>query len=959
VISAAGIASLVMVMLAADPDVRPDRPYEISFPATEARFVRLLIHESIGGQAGIDELEIYGPAGGRNLALAANGAKAHASSLLPGYAIHRIANLNDGLYGNDHSWIAGLDREQWAEIELPAPAQVAKVVISRDRSGRFKDRVPVSFEVRMSADGKQWKTVKKIKTGQAHYGGFADVPLPEPYTWDDLLRYAFLNERATADHISRTDQLSPFVVDRPALPGQKPYWGTMARLDPLSRALRQMEDMIERFAATGLDVAGERAELRELRKRQAAQANPSATASLPQAEKEEAADRLYLDVRAAKRRLMLRDPELAPLEKLLFVKRHPYQSSHNYSDILDSAFRPGGGVCVLDIPRRDGRLKPAAAKLRVLFDAARGIARDPVASFDAGRIWFAWRPSDRGPEHAYWHVMSMKADGTDQRQLTDGPFHDYYPCPLPDGGLAFISTRCKCRFLCWRPQAFVLFRLDAGGGNIAPLSYANLSEWAPAMMRDGRIIWTRSEYLDKGADFGHTLWAIRPDGTQPLLLFGNNTRNCYMNGREVPGTSELCCTLISHGGDHNGPIGLIDVGQGPFGREAVTNITPDVTPQYHMSWATRECFRDPVPISRDYFLVSHAPADKFGLYVIDRYGNRELLYLDATIGSMSPTPLRAVPPPPVLSGSAGVSPAALRAGGPRAGEGDACGQFTVADVYRGLAPAVKRGTVKYIRVCQEIRADLERLPDGRYRSDHEPFMDFYASPTHILTGPSGWPSYVAKAALGIVPVDEDGSANFYAPAGKVLYFEALGGNLDELQRMRSVVQLQPGEKRSCIGCHEDRTAAPPVREGTALRRPPSQLEQPSWGAVAFSYPEVVQPVLDARCVSCHNAADKHKLDLSGTLGADHIPASYRTLISQGWVHYFNMVWGMEHSKAEPLTFGTRKSRLRPVLDGEHYGVRLSRDEMHRLKCWIDLNCPLWPDYAFRQKRKSPLPPGEG
>ena len=58
-----------------------------------------------------------------------------------------------------------------------------------------------------------------------------------------------------------------------------------------------------------------------------------------------------------------------------------------------------------------------------------------------------------------------------------------------------------------------------------------------------------------------------------------------------------------------------------------------------MNWPRYECFRDPVPISRDYFLVSHAPADRFGLYVIDRYGNRELLYLDPTIGSMCPTPL--------------------------------------------------------------------------------------------------------------------------------------------------------------------------------------------------------------------------------------------------------------------------------------------------------------------------------
>ncbi len=24
--------------------------------------------------------------------------------------------------------------------------------------------------------------------------------------------------------------------------------------------------------------------------------------------------------------------------------------------------------------------------------------------------------------------------------------------------------------------------------------------------------------------------------------------------------------------------------------------------------------------------------------------------------------------------------------------------------------------------------------------------------------------------------------------------------------------------------------------------------------------------------------------------------------------------------------------------------------MRRVKCWIDLNCPLWPDYIFRPNR---------
>jgi hypothetical protein len=645
----------------------------------------------------------------------------------------------------------------------------------------------------------------------------------------------------------------------------------------------------------------------------------------------------------AKRRLMFRDPDLDGLRRILFVKRHPYHASHNYSDILDSRFQPGGGVGILDIPRVADRLEPAEAQLTILFDASDGIARDPVADYDAEKILFAYRP-DKSPVPGwapYWHLMSVNADGSGLTQLTDGPFHDYYPCPLPDGGLAFISTRVKARFLCWRPQAFVLFRMDTDGSNIRPLSHANLSEWSPDVMRDGRILWTRSEYLDKGADFGHTLWAIRPDGTHAELIFGNNTPNCYINGREVPGTREICCTLFSHGGDHNGPIGLIDRALGPFDPRAITNITPDIKPHYNMSWPRYQCFRDPVPIARDYFLVSHAPADRFGLYVIDRYGNRELLYLDPSIGSMCPTPLRPKARPPCLPTSLDPD----LAGANKA-------EMTLVDVYQGLEPHVKRGQVKYLRVCQEVRAELIDLPDGQCQCDHQPFQDWYATPIHKVRGPHGWPSYVAKASLGLVPVDEDGSATFEVPAGKTFYFEVLDAQFNELQRMRSVVQLQAGEKRSCIGCHENRHASPlpqSTPRGTQLAAPPAP---PPWGSGPFSYRRVVQPVWDAHCAGCHDASDKQGINLAGTLDKDKIPVSYRTLIAGGWVHYFDYTYGLRHHKAAPMSFGTLKSKLPPLLTADHYDVQLTDSEIRAVKCWIDLNCPLWPDYQFRPNRSS-------
>jgi len=902
----------------------PDKANDCRFAAIEAKFVRFVIHASANSQPCIDELEVYGPDGKRNVALAGEGAKASASSCLPGYAIHRIEHLNDGQYGNSHSWIAASARGEWAQIELPAPMAVSKVVFSRDRQGQFRDRMPAHFDIRVSRDGKQWKTVHTMKatvarppvrrTGPTPYTDFS-IPTPSvvgPLDTSqaavaaalekrDWLRYAFLCEARTLAKVDASD--------------------------PSTRVLKQFSQMIERFAADGLDVSGEARALADFSRRHA---------SLAGGESTDAAAALFFEVRAAKRGLFFRSPDLAAVARVLFVKRQPFLPSHNYSVILDARGAAGGAVCVLETPWRDGRLMPENAKVTRLFEADNGVARDPVADFAAKKIYFGYRRTKAD----YFRIVAMNADGSGAKTLTDGPFHDYYPRPLPDGGVAFVSTRCKARFLCWRPQAFVLFRMAADGSDIRPLSYANVSEWTPGLMRDGRIIWMRSEYIDKGANFGHTIWAIRPDGTHPELVFGNNTRNCYANGRVVPGTDEIACTLVSHGGDLNGPIALIDISKGRFNSGAVKRLTPDVPAQYHMSWIRRECFRDPEPISRDYFLVSHAPDDRFGLYVIDRWGNRELLHMDAEIGSMCPTPFRPTKAPPAIAGAMRDPQAAAKG----------MGQFAIADVYRDLGGAVKRGDVKYIRVCGEVRSELARLSSGEYRSDHNPFQDFYATPIHKVSGPNGWPSYVAKESFGLARVEVDGSANFKAPAGKVLYFEALDKDFNELQRMRSVVQLQDGERRSCVGCHEDRSSAPPVGRAIALRREAEPLQTPPWGRGAFSYEKVVQPVFDAKCISCHNAKHKRKLNLTGTLDADRVPASYRTLISRGLVHYFDWRYNIEHRKAAPRSFGTLKSKLWTTLNAGHNKVTLTPDQTLRIKCWIDLNCPLWPDYVHRLSR---------
>lgn len=1144
---------------------------QVEFPAQSVKAVRLLILDTQDGtQPCIDELEVYAPGGRDNLALSSAGAKASASSCLPGYAIHRIENLNDGQYGNDHSWIPENAGQAWAQIDFAQVLSIGRVVFSRDRTGGFKERRVKTFEIYGLDSSNAWHKIDAVELAgndpealpaspvaptKASPASLAEAFLAEEYAWlktfgradfdpavstprygmerrgprhagDDRLPLPRLAQAPEIDgRLSdaawrgasegrvrvaslRDFETSPLVecsvragycgkelylaiaMDRPlgtniavlsgadwrnlgvvaiaddglvfntfnasglaksqpiqgkwnkeqtafemrfpramfagepseelrvglglggkntpkqgrpvcfraapfyavqvpssdpdafrirlgcdaqdqavtikgnvaaleseaALAPSKPqeilvpavrgeigrafdlelvsddgsaYTLHLFRYDPAEHVLEQAEALAARRAQEGLDVSAERASLTALRARQ--------RRLLERKRADAEAERgLLYDARLCKRSLFYRDPGLAPVEKVLFEKRYPFNPSHNYSELLDGAWRPGGGIFVLETPRENGRLEPEQARVTRLFDAAGGVARTAMADFDVDSIYFAYRPSKDG----YFHLCRMDADGGDPRELTTGPFHDYWPCPLPDGGLAFISTRCKRRFLCWRPQAATLHRMDADGGNIRPLSFANLTEWAPSVMQDGRIVWTRSEYQDKAADFGHTLWAIRPDGTQPELVFGNTitVANGYAYGREVPRTHEIACTLISHFGDLNGPVALLDIDQGRFNPDAISSITPEVF--WPGSPPLSECFREPVPISRDLFLCAHAALSRFDLYLIDRWGNRELLYADPDISSQCPTPFLRRTPPPVFPEeiAADASPG---------------GELFVQDVYRGATPEIKRGQAAYIAVSVELTHDLEQLADGAYRNDHEPFQQFYASPSDVLSGPYGWPTYVAKESLGTVPVEADGSAYFKAPSGKVLFFHLLDKDFNELQRMRSVMQLQPGEKRSCAGCHEDRSSVPgPNERALALRHPPSEITPPPWGAVPFSFEEIVQPVLDAKCVSCHNPERPGSLDFSATLDQNKIPASYRTFISRGLVHYADWTWSNPEvcKKLPPLSLGTVRSRLWEVLDAGHHGVRLTTAEMRAIKTWTDLNCPLWGDYVERAKR---------
>jgi mono/diheme cytochrome c family protein len=144
----------------ADGPSRPPvdaRKNDDEFAPVEARFVRFTIRASTGAEPGLDELEVW--ARDRNVALASNGTRATASGTLPGYAIHKLEHVNDGKFGNEHSWISNESGRGWVQLEFARPETINRVTWGRDREGHFGDRLATDYLIEVATEPGKWRTV--------------------------------------------------------------------------------------------------------------------------------------------------------------------------------------------------------------------------------------------------------------------------------------------------------------------------------------------------------------------------------------------------------------------------------------------------------------------------------------------------------------------------------------------------------------------------------------------------------------------------------------------------------------------------------------------------------------------------------------------------------------------------------------------------------------------------------
>jgi mono/diheme cytochrome c family protein len=157
--------------LAAPDRTSPARPMVSArrnverFAPLAAKMIRLTVRATNDGtEPCLDEVEVYThqasqhlPA--RNVALAASGAKAAASSEYPGASIHKIAHLNEGLVGNSHSWISREPGKGSITISWPEPVVIERVVWGRDREEVYRDRLATDYSVEAALEPGHWQIV--------------------------------------------------------------------------------------------------------------------------------------------------------------------------------------------------------------------------------------------------------------------------------------------------------------------------------------------------------------------------------------------------------------------------------------------------------------------------------------------------------------------------------------------------------------------------------------------------------------------------------------------------------------------------------------------------------------------------------------------------------------------------------------------------------------------------------
>ena len=762
--------------------------------------------------------------------------------------------------------------------------------------------------------------------------------------------------------------------------------------DPLDVVVRRVERLLEALddgANEKLDALTPKWD--EFVKRCNESARPFSESNSDVSPEQLAENRFKLFVEAVKlrREIALTNPLLEDFQDVVFIKRHycgepEKEGNHMVDQFFGFHSLPGGGLFILknatsenpelvdvlkDSVVQNGRLKG------VKLDSTWGFL-SPHLCYDGKRIVFA-AADTKSARHIYdwtkencYHLFSVNIDGTNLTQLTDGPWVDFDPCELPIGRIAFISERRGGYGRCHaRPcPSYTLHSMNADGSDIVPLSVHETNEWAPTVDKNGMIVYTRWDYVDRGFNQAHHPWITFPDGRDSRAIQGNYSENersrphLETSLKQAPDSNLFVGIASGHHCQNFGSVILIDpmvedddVGNDPMA--PVRRVTPEqLFPEAEIgTHGPPQNYGQPYPLSEEFYLVVYdafsgsgkGNRNNYGVYLLDAFGNKVLLYRDPEISCQHPIPLMSRVVPPVVPNKTFVGLTDEErelVNPPRVMPATAT--VGVVNTYRTARPFPEGAKIKELRIVQI-------LPKTTVNAN-APWIGF--------GGENG-----ARRVLGTVPVEEDGSARFNMPVNVPFYMQALDENGVAVQTMRSATYVHPGETLTCLGCHEGRfntsqneNSPTPV----AFTREPSDIKPEMDGTNPFNYPRLIQPILDRKCVECHarEAANGKTFELSAGTQDQYFSTSYINLRPYVYVNgngnanpdapvkfqpHSGGAWNsFAPAKTMPGQFGANRSPLWKTINGDHYGLELTPEERRAFALWMDNNCDFFGAYEL-------------
>jgi len=423
-------------------------------------------------------------------------------------------------------------------------------------------------------------------------------------------------------------------------------------------------------------------------------------------------------------------------------------------------------------------------KKTLLCDAGQGTVGSPSVSFDGKTVYFTKVKAGEAYFHIYKIDMTATGDAAPGQpksvvQLTDGPFHDYDPMELPDGRIAFSSTRIGSREEYHGKYASSLWTFDPKSGKIRPLTYHIVADREPRVTSDGQLAFIRSDNFLERAKVEVHLHQTRMDGTAGQVIIGPGRKGIRLD-RDV--AAEPAMSWLRR-------FGIGSPAPMPDGRVAAINQRGLVTSATATGLDIGSGFLpfdlSPLPDGRllctaigKNQIVVFDPKDKSKKGVFSMNGIHSVVHLGAR------------KKPSVMPSM--VDPAAER-------RLDKTGYLYCQNVLN----------------TQHVSADTKRIKAIRVY-EGRPFTLDPTKSIYVHIGTVG-------VELGTVPLAADGSFYIEVPADRPLALQAIDGEGRAVINELSWIYTRPGEQRACVGCHAPVDAAPSMTPAKAMRSRPMKL----------------------------------------------------------------------------------------------------------------------------------------